>query len=90
MVRADAEAKAKEEEMWRHNYEEEKYWEEYAFEFKDWEFRGEQENRIGIMLSVDDEHIIGNKEPDLVNPQQQLPEDVQTQQSHVIAAASSA
>ncbi|GJV57565.1 calcium/proton exchanger [Tanacetum coccineum] len=39
----------------------------------------EQENRIGIMLSVDDEHIIGNTEP--VNP---------AEQTHVIASASSA
>nr|GEV17436.1 hypothetical protein [Tanacetum cinerariifolium] len=39
----------------------------------------EQENRIGIMLSVDDEHIIGNTEA--VNP---------AEQTHVIACASSA
>nr|GEV40039.1 zinc finger, PMZ-type [Tanacetum cinerariifolium] len=79
LVRKDAENKAKEDEMWRHTYEKEKYWEEYASEFKDWEFREEQENRIGIMLSVDDEHIIGNTE--VVNPAEQL---------HVIACASSA
>nr|GEV00017.1 uncharacterized protein [Tanacetum cinerariifolium] len=54
-------------------------WEEYASEFKDCEFREEQENRIGIMLHVDDEHIIGNTEP--VNPDEQ---------THVIASASSA
>ncbi|GJR18293.1 reverse transcriptase domain-containing protein [Tanacetum coccineum] len=53
--------------------------EEYASEFKDWDFREEQENRIGIMLSVDDEHIIRNTEP--VNP---------AEQTHVIASASSA
>ncbi|GJU77031.1 zinc finger, PMZ-type containing protein [Tanacetum coccineum] len=79
MVRKDAENKAKDEEMWRQAYKEEKHWEDYASEFKDWEFREEEENRIGIMLSVDAEHIIGNKE--LVNP---------AEQTHVIASASSA
>nr|GFC02696.1 zinc finger, PMZ-type [Tanacetum cinerariifolium] len=79
LVRKDAENKAKEDEMWRQTYEEEKYWEEYASEFKDWEFREEQENRIRIMLSVDDEHIIGNTE--LVNP---------AEQTHIIVSASSA
>ncbi|GJT04265.1 hypothetical protein Tco_0838727 [Tanacetum coccineum] len=79
MVRKDAENKAKDEEMWRQAYKEEKHWEDYASEFKDWEFREEEENRIGIMLSVDDEHIIGNTEP--VNP---------AEQTHVIASASSA
>ncbi|GKF70016.1 hypothetical protein Tco_0203073, partial [Tanacetum coccineum] len=57
LVRKDVENKAKDEEIWRQTYEEEKYWEEYASKFKDWDFREEQENRIGIMLSVDDEHI---------------------------------
>nr|GEU82697.1 transposon protein, putative, Mutator sub-class [Tanacetum cinerariifolium] len=79
MVRTDAENKTKDEEMWRQAYDEEKYWEEYASKFKDWEFREEQENRIGIILSVDDEHIIRNKEP--VNL---------AEQTHVIAFASSA
>nr|GFD09079.1 hypothetical protein [Tanacetum cinerariifolium] len=78
LVKKDAENKAKEAKMWRETYKEEKYWEEYASEFKDWEFREEQENRIGIMLSVDDEHIIGNTEP--VNP---------AEQTHAIASASS-
>ncbi|GJR62900.1 calcium/proton exchanger [Tanacetum coccineum] len=79
MVKKDAENKAKDEQLWREAYEEDKYWEEYAVEFKDWEFREEEENRIGIMLSVDDEHIIGNKEP--VTP---------AEQTHVITSASSA
>ncbi|GJY07995.1 hypothetical protein Tco_0375049 [Tanacetum coccineum] len=79
MVKRDAENKAKVEEMWREAYEEDKYWEEYESEFKDWEFREEEENKIGIVLSVDDEHIIGNKEP--VNP---------SEQTHVVASASSA
>nr|GEW22907.1 zinc finger, PMZ-type [Tanacetum cinerariifolium] len=79
LVKKDAKNKAMEAEMWRETYEEEKYWEEYASEFKDWEFREEQENIIRIMLSVDDEHIIGNTEP--VNP---------AEQTHVIASASSA
>nr|GEY52276.1 hypothetical protein [Tanacetum cinerariifolium] len=79
LVRKDAENKAKEDEMWRQTYEEKKYWEEYASEFKDWEFREEQENRIGITLYVDDEHIKGNTEP--VNP---------AEQTHVITSASSA
>nr|GFA48319.1 calcium/proton exchanger [Tanacetum cinerariifolium] len=34
MVKKDVENKAKEAEMWRETYEEEKYWEEYASEFK--------------------------------------------------------
>ncbi|GJS10528.1 hypothetical protein Tco_0367324 [Tanacetum coccineum] len=79
MVKRDAENKAKNEEMWREAYKEDKYWEEYESEFKDWEFREEEENKIGIVLSVDDEHIIGNKEP--VNP---------SEQTHVVASASSA
>ncbi|GJS44565.1 hypothetical protein Tco_0594686 [Tanacetum coccineum] len=43
MVRKDAENKAKDEEMWRQTYEEEKHWEDYASEFKDWDFKEEEE-----------------------------------------------
>ncbi|GKE08903.1 hypothetical protein Tco_1412454 [Tanacetum coccineum] len=39
MVKRDAENKAKDEEIWKKAYEEDKYWEEYAAEFKDWEYR---------------------------------------------------
>nr|GFA85087.1 zinc finger, PMZ-type [Tanacetum cinerariifolium] len=42
LVKKDAENKAKEVEMWIETYGEEKYWEEHASEFKDWEFREEQ------------------------------------------------
>nr|GEW76911.1 zinc finger, PMZ-type [Tanacetum cinerariifolium] len=45
----------------------------------DAENKAKKEEIIGIMLSVDDEHIIGNKEP--VNP---------TEQTHVISSASGA